>query len=95
MFMPELPEIGDWRNGTTVLIGAVATYLAGKDMSAMELAAVRGYLRDWMQGNREQGREIAILRRSIAYLRTPEAITKWLARAKRSGLDPLQGALCC
>jgi hypothetical protein len=86
--VPDLPEIGHWRNGTAVLIDAVESYLADKNMNTVELATFRGYLRDWMQGHRP-GLEIAHLRTGIGHLRTPEAITKWLARAKRSGLDPL------
>jgi hypothetical protein len=86
--MPREPKIGNWKNGTSVLIDAVQAYRAGKELSVMEMAAFRGYLRDWMLGD-HPGPEAAMLRRAVNGLRTPAMIERWLARANGVGLDPL------
>lgn len=79
-----------WMNETSgVLRPAVETYLAGVTMTAAQIAAMRAYLRQWINAAGWVGRTVAELRRSIDGLTSRAAIAEWLALADEAGIDPL------
>lgn len=81
--------IGYWRTETSgVLRPAVASLLAGVDLSGEQIAALRAYFRQWMNGP-WQGPGIAQLREDIDNLTTREAIMEWLDYADTCGVDPI------
>jgi hypothetical protein len=81
---------GYWMNETSgVLRPAVTAYLAGVAMSEQQLAAMRAYLRQWIESGLWFGPAIPGLRAAIDDLTNREAIRMWLRIAEREGIDPL------
>jgi hypothetical protein len=86
-----MPMIGYWQNETSgVLRPAVTAYLSGRPMTAIEVAAMRAYLRQWIAaGAAWRGPAIDDLRRDVESLTDRAAIKRWLDRAEAEGIDPL------
>jgi len=94
-----MSEPGYWMNETSgVLRPAVEAYLAGGPMTPEQIAAMRAYLRQWVNSpvwdaNPHAGTEaklsLADLRTDIDHLVTRAAISIWIGRADALGLDPL------
>jgi len=90
---------GYWMHETTgVVRPAVEAYLTGGHMTAMHVAALRAYLRQWIMSPAwdvnphatETDREIlAELRQGVDRLHTRRAIELWLYEADAVGIDPL------
>ena len=53
------------------------------------IAAVRAYLRQWIEAPVWHGPKVAELRRTVGDLTTRDAIKKWLDHAMDSNIDPL------
>lgn len=56
-------------------------------MTDAQIAAMRAYLRQWIEAPHWAG--AALLRRDVDSLTSRAAISDWLARAERLGIDPL------
>lgn len=81
---------GYWMFETTgVLRPAVEAYLSGRAMSDEQIAAMRAYLRQWIEAPCWHGQTVVILRSLVDRLTTREAIERWLRLAERAGIDPL------
>jgi hypothetical protein len=81
---------GFWPNETSgVLVPAMLRYLEGQVITGEEVAAIRAYLRQWINAPGWRGPEIDDLRGMIDGLTTREAIDAWLASAEACGIDPL------
>lgn len=79
-----------WRDETSgVLQPAVFAYLNGDPMSAEQVAAMRAYLRQWIDAPVWAGPAVADLRHAIDHLVDREDIGRWLAIAEDNGIDPL------
>jgi hypothetical protein len=86
--MFEVP--GFWMNETSgVLRPAVEAYLAGDGMTAEHIAAMRAYLRQWMEKGAWMGPAIEGLRKGVDGLTSREAIDRWLEDALAEGIDPI------
>jgi hypothetical protein len=81
-----------------VLWPAVEAYLNGRELTLQQIAALRGYCRQWiMAGMWDQnpyfGPEervwLAKLRADVDRLTDRAALSSWLCRATKGGLDPL------
>ena len=84
-------EPGYWMDETTgALRPAVQAYLRGEPMTQFQVAAMRAYLRQWIEA-RVWGRGIGIdrLRRRVNGLLSREDISEWLDEAETVGIDPL------
>lgn len=77
----------DERSG--VLRPAVEAYLKDGEMTAMEVAAMRAYLRQFIDADVWKGPVIGELRRRINDLTSRQAIEVWLDDAIDAGIDPL------
>lgn len=85
-----LPAPMYWQYETSgVLRPAVEVYLEGGAMTNDHIAAMRTYLRQWINAPAWQGRKVEFLRRSIDSLTSREAISSWLMIAEEAGIDPL------
>lgn len=81
---------GFWMKETSgVLAPAVEKYLQGDDLDAAELAAMRAYLRQWVNAPGFIGPDVRRLRREIDQVTTNETLRSWLERALDAGIDPL------
>lgn len=87
---------GYWMYETSgVLRPAVESYLAqaiDRDAPAMtgrQIAAMRGYLRQWINAPVWRGPLIDVLRSQVEEITTRENIEHWLDRALDAGIDPL------
>jgi len=90
---------GYWMHETSgVLRPAVEAYLAGGAMTSEQIAAMRAYLRQWInspcwdknphatQGDRQQ---LAMMRRLVDVLTSRATIEAWIAGLTEMGMDPL------
>jgi hypothetical protein len=85
-----MPLPGFWMNETSgVLRPAVEAYLQGDEITPAEIAAMRAYLRQWIEGDGFQGEDIEELRRQVDGLTDRQSITAWLDKAIDAGIDPL------
>jgi len=71
-----------------VLRPVVESYLNGNALDAVELAAMRAYLRQWMAGD-FRGEFVDELRERVDDLVTMQALNMWLEDALDAGIDPL------
>lgn len=71
-----------------VLRPAVERYLNGDQLSANDIAAMRTYLRQWIQNGNFRGLEIKMLREIVDSLNTREQIKEWSDLAMTAGCDP-------
>jgi hypothetical protein len=79
-----------WMNETgPVLRPAVKAYLGHQPLTTAQIAAIRGYLRQWIEAPVWHGPAIDELRRAIDGLDTRQAIEKWLELALEAEIDPL------
>jgi len=87
MPMPIVP--GYWMNETSgVLRPAVEAYLRREPMTPNQIAAMRAYLRQWMQAD-WAGPMIDPLRSKIEEITTQANINEWMKMALRENIDPL------
>jgi hypothetical protein len=87
---PRAPKY--WMHETSgVLRIAVESYLAGGEMRIRDIAALRSYLRQWIESPVWGGdcEVIAQLRQSIDGLTNRYDIARWLELALEEGIDPL------
>ncbi len=78
-----------WMNETTgVLRPAVMAYLNDEPMKRDEIAAMRAYLRQWMQGD-WRGPDILEMRKRIDGVIDQDTLRSWLNDAMALGIDPL------
>jgi hypothetical protein len=81
---------GYWMRETSgVLRPAVEAYLRGEAMTAMQIAAMRAYLRQWIIAPSWRGDGIEDLRRRVQWLTSRADIRAWLDEAEALGIDPL------
>lgn len=81
---------GYWMHETTgVLRPAVEAYLRNEPMSQEQIAAMRAYLRQWINAPDWSGPTVHSLRATIDDLTSREAISEWLAAAAKEWIDPL------
>ena len=81
---------GYWmRESSGVLRPAIEAYLYREPMSDGHIAAMRAYLRQWINAPTWQGPDIDTLRAEVDGLTTRAAISSWLDRAEMAGIDPL------
>lgn len=81
---------GYWMNERSgVLRPAVEAYLNGKPMTDEQIAAMRAYLRQWIDAPCWKGPAVAFLRATIHCLTSRHNIVAWLAIAEEEGIDPL------
>jgi hypothetical protein len=79
-----------WTDETSgTLQPAVRAYLTDATLTEPQIAAMRAYLRQWIQSPLWEGPGIQELRRSVDQLHTRAAIAEWVAIAVNAGLDPL------
>ena len=79
-----------WMHETSgVLAPAVRAYLAGDDLSAEQVGALRAYLRQWIAAPVWRGDAIQALRARIGGLYSRASFTRWFADALEAGIDPL------
>ena len=80
---------GYWMNETSgVLRPAVEAYLTGSAMTVEQIAAMRAYLRQWMQAD-WRGPGVAKLRQAVDGIATRRDIKRWLDQALELWIDPL------
>lgn len=81
---------GFWmREATGVLRPAVEAYLTGGALSSEHVAALRAYIRQWIEHGAWAGPAVQQLRRDVDLLTSRPAISAWLDRALEKGIDPL------
>jgi hypothetical protein len=81
---------GYWMNETSgVLRPAIEAYLSDRVMTPEHIAAMRSYLRQWINAPGFIGPEVADLRESVDGLTSRQAINRWLGAAEAAGVDPL------
>ncbi len=90
---------GYWQNETSgVLKPAVMAYLENKPMTLMHIAAMRAYLKQWVNSdawdqnpyaNDATRSRLAELRRLANYIQTQGDIRAWISIAVDEGMDPL------
>lgn len=81
---------GYWMNETSgVLRPAVEAYLSRDEMTPQQVAALRAYLRQWINVDGWTGPLIDVLRTNADEIRTRQDITRWLEIARRAEIDPL------
>jgi hypothetical protein len=87
--MTETP--GYWVYETSgVLRPAVKAYLARDEMTPQEIAAMRAYLRQWIEkGAWARDGVVEELKRDVDGLTSRLAIQAWLDKALDVGIDPL------
>lgn len=91
MAMSEAPGPGFWMWETSgELRPAVEAYLRHEAMTGEQIAAMRAYLRQWIDAPAWGGGEaVDDLRAGIDLLTSRKAIRTWLALAEEIGIDPL------
>jgi hypothetical protein len=72
-----------------VLRPAVEAYLTGQEMTPRQIAAMRGYLRQWINADAWKGPMLDPLRTRVEEITTRQDIDSWLDLADREGIDPL------
>lgn len=78
-----------WMHETSgVLAPAVRAYLAGDNLSAEHVGALRAYLRQWMAAD-WRGEAVPALRNRVGMLYSRASFTRWFADALEIGIDPL------
>jgi hypothetical protein len=81
---------GYWMHETSgVLRPAIEAYLTGAPMTPTQVAAMRAYLRQWIDAPGWRGPGVRRLRRMIDTLIDRSSIAKWLGDAEYEGIDPL------
>lgn len=82
---------GYWKDETSgALRPAVEAYLAGGEMTPEQIAAMRAYLRQWINAPGWVGGGVLTgLRISVDILQSRDQIAVWLDRADEIGIDPL------
>lgn len=81
---------GYWPNETTgVLRPAVEAYLAGGAMTVSQIAAMRAYVRQWVNAPGFAGAEVDRLRGEVDSIVDRPSLAAWLDRAIAAGIDPL------
>jgi hypothetical protein len=84
----DLPP-GYWMHETSgVLRPVVEDYLNGRPLTPRQVATMRAYLRQWINGP-WKGPMIDVLRTQIEEITSREDIHIWLDRALHEGIDPL------
>lgn len=79
---------GYWMHETSgILRPAIMAYLNGDELNEAHIAAMRTYLRQWI--NAPDWLNVDELRNGIDALTSGEAIDKWIERAVDAGIDPL------
>lgn len=85
--MSDIP--GHWMRETSgVLRPAVEAYLAGGVMTGVQIAAMRQYLRQWINAP-FTGPEVDALRRLVDHIDSRVTLAAWLNQAEECGCDPL------
>jgi hypothetical protein len=80
---------GYWMNEASgALRPAVEAYLNQQPMTDAHIAAMRAYLRQWIEAD-WHGPMIDVLRSSVGTLTSRAAIKRWLDIAEDEGIDPL------
>lgn len=80
---------GYWMNEVSgVLKPAIMAYLNRDEMTGHQIAAVRAYLRQWINAD-WKGPMIDVLRTDVEAITTREDITHWLELAESQAIDPL------
>ena len=72
-----------------VLAPAVRRYLEGHELNTMEVATMRGYLRQWVATEVFSGAAVEELRREVDKISTTEDVRAWLEKALDESIDPL------
>jgi hypothetical protein len=81
---------GYWMSETSGrLRPVIEAYLTDKPLTSDDIAALRSYLRQWIEDPCWQGPAIDQLRASIDGLTSRPAIERWLDTAIDHGIDPL------
>jgi hypothetical protein len=82
---------GYWMFETSgVLRPAIEAYLHDEPLTPEQVAALRAYLRQWIDAPHwGGGDDLEELRRRIDGLTSRTAIHAWLGRAEQLGIDPL------
>ena len=81
---------GYWMNETSgVLKPAIMAYLTHRPMTDSDIAAMRAYLRQWIDSPVWLGTAIDQMREDVDTLTSRETIHAWLDRALQAGIDPL------
>lgn len=81
---------GYWMNETSgVLRPAVEAYLKGEMMTGEQIAAMRAYLRQWINGTWMECDTLTMLRESVEHLESQFDIACWIEAATDFGADPL------
>lgn len=87
---------GYWMHETSgALRPAIEAYLAqaidpaAPAMTAAQIAAMRAYLRQWINAPAWRGPMIDVLRTQVGELTSFAEIDRWLNRAMDEGIDPL------
>lgn len=81
---------GYWMNEQSgVLDPVVRRYIAGDELRPLEVAAMRAYLRQWIDAPGFIGPAVDDLRRRVEHLATTAQVRDWLDDALDAGIDPL------
>jgi hypothetical protein len=72
-----------------VLRPAIEAYLHGERMTAGQIDAMRGYLRQWVMLGDWRGPLVDVLRTMVTDIWSQTDISRWLDLADDAGLDPL------
>jgi hypothetical protein len=81
---------GFWMYETSgVLRPAVEAYLRQEPLTGAQIAALRAYCRQWMEGDWNWTPAIAELTLDVDALHSREALEDWIDRATALGIDPL------
>lgn len=83
-----LPGYWMWET-SGVLRPAIEAYLFGDGMTPEQIAAMRAYLRQWIEAPAWRGFDVHELRAGLDGLTTRQAIHEWLDLADSAGIDPL------
>lgn len=67
---------------------AIAHYLNREVLSDEEIAVIRAYFKQWIEGDFE-GEGVEDLRKSVDAIGSRSAIDRWLRGAVELGIDPL------
>jgi hypothetical protein len=85
-----VPIPGYWMNETgPALQPAVKAYLKHEPLDDGQIAAIRAYLRQWIDAPVWHGPAINDLRAGIDGLTSRQAIRQWLDEAAEAEIDPL------
>lgn len=88
--MPDTDMPGYWMNETSgVLRPAVEAYLNGGPMTGEQVAAMRAYLRQWINAPVWMAPDLDALRAAVDDLASWGDINRWLREVDHWGIDPL------